>query len=38
MTIHCGVCGQEMEYDEGEGNQADGYNHYDCIYDEEHKK
>ena len=29
--IHCLKCDQEMQYDEGEGNYADGYTCYECI-------
>ncbi len=29
--IGCNSCGHKMEYDEGEGNLEDGYDHYDCI-------
>ena len=38
MVYYCQVCLAEISNEEGEGNQADGYTHYDCIYDEEHKK
>lgn len=27
----CDICGQKIEYDEGEGNTADGYICFDCI-------
>lgn len=32
--MRCEVCGQGVEYDEGEGNIEDGYTCYDCIREE----
>lgn len=29
--MKCNQCHQEIEYDEGEGNIADGYVCYECI-------
>lgn len=29
--MKCIKCGQELEYDEGEGNIADGYICFECI-------
>ena len=31
--IKCSLCNFEIEYDEGEGNFADGYICYSCIDD-----
>lgn len=31
QKLICKKCGMEMEYDEGEGNYADGYICYECL-------
>ena len=31
MKFSCKNCGQRIEYDEGEGNYADGYICYECL-------
>ena len=35
MVIFCTVCGEKMEYDEGEGNTADGYSCFSCLNDKD---
>jgi len=30
-SMNCNVCGKKIEYDEGEGNFADGFTCYECI-------
>jgi len=36
IKMECQICGQEIEYDEGEGNNADGYICFQCINDEKY--
>lgn len=38
MGFRCQLCDMVMEYDEGDGNIADGYSHYDCVKEETERR